>query len=218
MQADFAIITIRHDEFAAVLQRFPSKPHIGPSGRTYGICEVRAKTGNFCKVAIVRCSEQGNDLAQQIANDIIADLNPQMILVVGIAGGVPHDDFTLGDVIISTRIVNLNVSKRLEDGREEFDTKGGIHPKVSDITASLPLYQQALAGWNDPNAVTLPRPKVNLSHFETDKFRAQIANGHKNAAWYREVRTSLTAHFGKNGHRTRPPLFQTGTIASSNSV
>ena len=51
-----------------------------------------------------------------------------MLLVVGIAGGVPSDDFTLGDVIISTRIDNLNVSKRFDDGREEFDIRGGIHP------------------------------------------------------------------------------------------
>ena len=34
-QVDFAIITIREDEFKAVLQRFPQKPQKGFSGRTY---------------------------------------------------------------------------------------------------------------------------------------------------------------------------------------
>jgi len=117
-QVDFAIITTRPDEFAAVLQRFPTKVQKGSSGRTYGISQVRTKTGKACRVAVVHSSEQGNDTAQQVANDVINDLDPQIFLVVGIAGGVPSDDFTLGDVVISTRIDNLNVSKRLEDGRE----------------------------------------------------------------------------------------------------
>ena len=112
-QVDFALITIRPDEFAAVLKRFPTKVQKGKSGRTYGIAQVPTKIGKTCSVAVVRCSEQGNDAAQQVANDVINDLDPQMLLVVGIAGGVPSDDFTLGDVIISTRIDNLNVSKQL---------------------------------------------------------------------------------------------------------
>src|SRR5947209_84240 len=202
-QVDFALITIRPDEFAAVLQRFPTKVQKGKSGRTYGIAQVPTKIGKTCSVAVVRCSEQGNDAAQQVANDVINDLDPQILLVVGIAGGVPSDDFTLGDVIISTRIDNLNVSKRFEDGREEFDIRSGIHPGISDITASLLLYQKELAGWNDLNSITLNRPEVDLQQFETDEFRAKIADGQKNASWYRKVRASITSHFGREKSRTR---------------
>lgn len=218
MQVDCAIITIRSDEFAAVLQRFPTQVQKGPSGRTYGISQVATKTRKTCKVAVVRSSEQGNDAAQQVANDVINDLDPQILLVVGIAGGVPSDDFTLGDVIISTRIDNLNVSKRFEDGREEFDIRGGIHPGISDITASLLLYQKELAGWNSPDAITLDRPEVNLRQFEMDEFQARIAEGQKNASWYNKVRTYTTSHFGSERNRTRPPLYEIGTIASSNSL
>src|SRR5579883_781749 len=112
-RVDFALITIRQDEFEAVLLRFPTTVYTGPSGRTYGLSTVPTKTGTSCSVAVVRVSEQGNDAAQQVAHDVIRDLDPQLLLVVGIAGGVPSDDFTLGDVIISSRIDNLNVSKRL---------------------------------------------------------------------------------------------------------
>lgn len=215
---DFAIITIRTDEFEAVLQRFPTHREQGISGRTYGISDVSTKTGDTCRVAVVRSSDQGNEAAQQLASDIIHDLDPQLLLVVGIAGGVPGDDFTLGDVIISTRIDNLNASKRLEDGSEVFDIRGGIHPKVSDITANLQLYQQELAGWNDASAITLPRPTVNLAQFETNDFLAKIAPGQKNASWYRKVRSSIISHSGNAANQNRPPLFQTGTIASSNSL
>src|SRR5690348_1807820 len=110
MQVDFAIITIREDEFEAVLQRFPTEAQTGDSGRTYGICEIQTKTGKNCRIAIVCCSEQGNDVSQQVASDMIRDLDPQILLVVGIAGGIPHNEFTLGDVIISSRIHNFNVN------------------------------------------------------------------------------------------------------------
>src|SRR5579864_1771142 len=99
-QVDFAIITIREDEFVAVLQHFPAKVQKGASGRTYAIAQVQTKSGIGCTIALVRSSEQGTDASQQVANDIINDLDPQMLLVVGIAGGVPNDDFSLGDVIV----------------------------------------------------------------------------------------------------------------------
>lgn len=218
VQIDCAIITVRPDEFAAVLQRFPTKVHKGPSGRMYGICEIRIKSGKNCKVAVVRSSEPGTDAAQQIAHDIINDLDPQLLLVVGIAGGIPSDDFTLGDVIISTRIDNLNVSKRFEDGREEFDIRGGIDPSISNITAGLLLYQNELAGWNDPDSIKMDRPAVDLKQFETDEFRTKIAQDQKNAYWYKRVRASIISQFGSEKNRSCLPLFEAGTIASSNSL
>lgn len=217
MQVDFAIISVRSDEFAAVLQRFSHKAYEGTSGRTYGIAEIRTKSGKNYKVAMVR-SERGTGAAQQVANDIINDLDPQILLVVGIAGGIPSDDFTLGDVIISNRINNLNVSKRFEDGREEFDMGGGIDPRISNITAGFLLFQTELAGWNDAASINMDRPEVDLRQFESDEFRTKIAQGQKNASWYKGVRASITSHFGTEKDRSRPPLFEIGTIASSNGL
>jgi nucleoside phosphorylase len=140
MKVDIAIITIREDEFQAVLQRFRSTPYSIPDGRTYGICHVTSKGGRDYKIAIARSSDQGNDTSQRLAHDIIHDLNPELLLVVGIAGGVPHDEFTLGDVIVSSRIYNFDVGAMNEDGSYTFDTRGGIHPRISDITQ---VWQQA---------------------------------------------------------------------------
>ena len=215
-QVDFAIITIREDEFEAVLQRFPHKPQKGPSGRTYGISQIKTQSRQNCTVAIVRCDEQGTDTAQQITNHVISDLDPQMLLVVGIAGGVPHDDFTLGDVIISSRIDNFNLSKRHEDGREKFDMRSGIHPVISDIAANLRLYHAELAGWNTEASITLSRPTVNLAQFNKNTFKKKItANVDKDvASWYKDLQSSITSHFGSK----RVPTFKTGRIASSNNL
>jgi nucleoside phosphorylase len=129
MRADVAIISTRADEFEAVLKRFsPNKPQRGSSGRTYGICQVRTRNEKDCTVVLVRCGKQGSDASQQVTNDIIRDLDPYILLVVGITGGVPDDEFTLGDVIISSRIHNFNASALQAGNRSEFDVRGGIHP------------------------------------------------------------------------------------------
>jgi nucleoside phosphorylase len=210
MKADIAIITIREDEFEAVLQRFPPTPYHGSSGRTYSISQVQTKAGKNCIVAVVRCSEQGTDVAQQVAHDMIQDLNPQLLLVVGIAGGIPDREFALGDVIISTRIHNFNVNA-LKDNKIEYDARGGIHPLVSNITASLPMYKQSLlVGWNERNTVGLDRPHLDPSQITFD--------GTPPSSWCDDITDSLTWHFDNPQNRARPPLFKTASIASSNSL
>jgi len=213
-QVDFAIITMREDEFKAVWQRFPAKAQTGSSGRVYRIAQIKTKTGKNCTVAIARCVEQGNVAAQQIANDVISDLDPQVLLVVDIASGVPCDDFTLGDVIISNHIDNFRISKRYQDGTETFDMRGGIHPAINDIAASLHLYGKELANWQD--TIELSRPSVDLSQFDTVTFKDKIAaNADKDSSsWYQDIKDSIVRHFS----RTRAPLCETGRIVSCNNI
>ena len=212
MRADIAIITIREDEFAAVfdrLKKYLLEPLKGPSGRTYATFSVPTRANKACAVSLARASEQGNDVSQQVASDMIRDLDPQLLLVVGIAGGIPHNEFTLGDVIISSRIHNFNVNA-FNQQVITFDVKGGIHPFVSDITAALPMYKSRLAGWNERDSIGIARPSVSLSGIQSHLYG--------DSEWRDEVLKSLTAHFGESASHTRLPLFKTGSIASSNSL
>src|SRR3989442_1613000 len=108
MKVDFAIITMLPEEFDAILARFPHTPYTHPtSQQPYGISQVQTKGGKNRLVAMARTTRQGSDASQQLANRMITDLNPQTLLVVGIGGGVPDTDFTLGDVIVSSDIRNF---------------------------------------------------------------------------------------------------------------
>ena len=210
MQVDITIITIRDDEFSAVfdrLEEYQLEPIHGMSGRTYAIFSVPTRTEKVCAVALARCPEQGADVAQQVASDIIRDLDPRLILVVGIAGGIPQKDFTLGDVIVSARIHNFNVNA-VKQGDITFDVKGGIHPFVSDLTASLPLYKSRLVGWNERSSIGMVRPSIDLGWAQS--------NVYGDAGWRDDVIKSLTTHFSPDPCRS--PLFKTGSIASSNSL
>lgn len=206
MKVDIAIITIREDEFSAVIQRFKPRPYHCPGKRSYGISNVQTQDGCSYTVAIARCSEQGNDTSHKLASDMIRDLDPQIFLVVGIAGGVPHEEFTLGDVIISTRIHNLNVGKQNEDGTITFNIQGGIHPRIGDITSNLPLYRDRLAGWNSPPSIRQEYPDMDPQQM--------IMEGHTD--WCKKVQESLELHFGTGQHRLAE--FKTGPIASSNHL
>lgn len=204
---DIAIITVREDEFRAVHKRFETKLHSRSSG--FSCYMSRLQIGNVhTTIAITRCSEQGNDAAQKLASDIIHELNPGLILVVGIAGGVPDDEFTLGDVIISTRILNFNVDALHPDGSIDSVTRGGANALVGQITGLLPGQDRQLAGWNAVASIQRGRPDVDLQHLSI------VGND----IWVRKVRQSLENHFGRPPNRQRSPVFKTGHVASSNHL
>src|SRR5690349_12092682 len=114
-KVDFGIITIREDEFEAVLQRFPDRLGLVSGRRQYNIRRLAIGDGDAYTVAIVRCAAQGNGEAQQVANALLDELAPRWLLVVGIAGGAPAFEFTLGDVVVSTDVCDFNVGAVLKD-------------------------------------------------------------------------------------------------------
>src|SRR6266566_5320135 len=213
-KADFAILTILQEEHEAILARFTTDPYSDPSSQqTYGISQVQTKDGKNCTVAIARTIRQGNDASQQLANRMITDLDPQMLLVVGIAGGVPDTDFTLGDVIVSSHIHNFDVNA-IKGNETTYDVTGGIHPSISNITASLNLYQRSLAGWNSDASISMPRPYLNL----TEKRLKDLLDKNVDEAWREKVEKAMKWHFDRTQRGARAPKFLTGPIASSNTL
>jgi len=207
MNVDIGIITVRDDELQAVLQRFRTKRQRIPGRQSYYISHVTAKDGKHYTIAITRCSEQGNDLSQKLAKSMILDLQPQIILVVGIAGGMPSDEFTLGDVIVSSRILNFNVDAQ-KGGGVTYVTRGSSHALIENITGLLPG-ERLLLGWNKQDSIGLERPDVDLQ-------QVKIEGG--DADWQQKIQKSLDWHFAREQNRRRPPLFKSGHIASSNHL
>jgi nucleoside phosphorylase len=224
MQADFAIITMREDEYEALASRFNPTPQRGASGRNYAISQIRTKDGKNRTVAIKRCEEQGPQPAQQLANDMIKDLSPSLLLVVGIAGGVPDTDFTLGDVVISWRIHDFGVNA-LKPGKIEWDARGGIHPYVSDIISSLPMYKTDLEGWNAADSLRTPRPALDITKFKafdltsmTLQDKQSIFDGNPPESWQQKILDMLKWHFDDPPQRPPEPLYKSCSIGSSGSL
>jgi L-histidine Nalpha-methyltransferase len=208
MKTDIAIMTIREDEFEAVRERFKTTRQRMPGGRPYLIGEIATYNGHRYTIAIARSIEQGNDASQRLAHDIIQNLDPQLILLVGIAGGLPSKELTLGDVVVSSHIVNPNIDARNADGTTDYMVGGGSpHPIVEHIISLLPGDPQ-LKSWNTLDSITLERPGVNLQQLHIYGSRE----------WSNRIRESLTWHFPKVPDRQRSPLATIGPIISSNHL
>lgn len=203
---DFAIITIREDEFEAVLERVGADASwsmlTGPrTGRLYNQCVVRGATPRT--VVAVRCLEQGNTEAQRLAHDLLEDIDPQWLFVVGIAGGVATDEFTLGDVVVSSRILDFSVEAVQRDGERTYAVGGGgIDPSVGHVVANLPAMKGALGAWHALGDVTRPSPPTEF---------------YGDQGFQDEVRETIAYHFGDDS-AGRSPRVKSGAIISSDRL
>ena len=208
---DFAIITVREDELQAVLDRVDRFPNdtVESQNRFYRISQVPVRDGPTALVAVARAFEQGTGEAQTVAHHIIDDLEPHWILLVGIAGGIPDFEYTLGDVILATRINDLTV-QALQEGRPpQVAIAGGpSRHEVTKLITALPMLRSKFQGWSTRESMGRERPPVDLDRpgsFYGDK------------AWREQVRASLTHHFGP-GVPVREPEVRAGPINSSDAL
>lgn len=206
-RVDVAILSIKEEEFRAVLDAFPEDVglHVGPtSHRHYNLRSADAGGGAQYQVAIVRHGEQGTGEAQNVARDLLEELQPALILVVGIAGGVPSDDLTLGDVVLSLQISDYTLHLRKEGTETEYSTAGGpIAREISGSVVNLPAREADLGDWTSGLP---PRPPV-----EPDE-----ANLYGPEDWKKRVRDSVNRHFGRKP-RTKP-RFASGVLGSSDAL
>ncbi|HWO24006.1 MAG TPA: CHAT domain-containing protein [Kofleriaceae bacterium] len=206
-KVDIGILTIRDDEFRAVLGVFPSKAgtHKGAS-REYTLRHADAGNGERYTVAVLRLIEQGHGEAQDAARDLIDDLAPRLVLVVGIAGGLPSDDVKLGDVVISTRIHDFTVEARKAGQEPTYAVTGGpIAKALAAVVANLAAREDELGNWT---ADLPPQPLVTWT-----------AEGrlYGPPEWQSELRAKLEHHHGA-GSTPRPPVYVAGPIASSDRL
>jgi len=207
-KVDFAIITIREDELKAVLKRFPGET-VESHNRFYRVSKVPVGEGSTVLVAIARAFEQGTGEAQTIARHIIDDLDPHWILVVGIAGGVPDSEHTLGDVVLSTRVNDLTVHAHQEAAPTQYALSGGPSThSVTKLIMALPMLESKFEGWNTQDSIGRQRPAVDLSKPESF---------YGDEEWQKKVRDSLNHHFGPSV-ASREPLVRAGPIDSSDGL
>ncbi|HWO26635.1 MAG TPA: COR domain-containing protein [Kofleriaceae bacterium] len=202
-KVDFGILTIREDENAAVLRRFP-KLATEERQRRYRIRSLALPGGGAYTLAVLRCLEQGNTDAQAAAHALLEDLAPRFLLVIGIAGAVPSHELTLGDVVVSSRIADFSVEAIVRDHQPEYALGGGpLHPHAGKLAADVSA--MAIDGELEDWPASLPtRPPVLLTD---DRF-------YGTDAWQRSTHEKLHRHFAQ----PRPPHAITGAIASSDRL
>lgn len=121
------IVTALKVEAQAVLRRLTS------TTSTTGVSGNRYRRGSFRKWEVwVVQTGQGNDAAAAITRGVLSDVKPDVVLFVGVAGGVK--DLAVGDVVASSRI-------RAYEGAKEVGRR--VLPRETGGPASHPLEQAA---------------------------------------------------------------------------
>ena len=124
---------------------------------------------------------------------------------MGIGGCIPDNEYTLGDVVLASRVHDFCVSASVENGHSTFNIRGGpMHPQVENLVASIPIIEPSFDMWNDSRKIRAARPKVRIK----DK------DFYGDDEWQSKTKTSLRKHFGKGSSRKIPKVV-TGSIASS---
>lgn len=194
------ILTIRQDETDAVIRRLGELETV--QGRLgYRVGRVR-RAGHDMAIAVHRIREQGTSPAQAAATNAIEDLDPRLLVLVGIAGAVPTDEFSLGDVMVATRVTDLRVQALLPEHRRELSIRSDRgHPGLIDRLTNLSKFDE----WAGAESIGLPQPEVPLAQ---DKFTGD-------EAWSKKVRESLRRSF-RDG--PRKPRYVTGEIGSQDAL
>ena len=203
---DYAIISFTSAEFNAMLSRFPTKSsiHLPTPRRAYVFRQIATHTDKVVSVALVRTVTQGLTEAQNIATDIIEDLNPTCILASGIAGAAPSNDIYLGDVVLATYIHDFSLKASTPTGVEQATHGYPVHRQLGNLIAVLPSILDPQGEWGSDNALNCPRPRVNPEDINDIK---------GSVAWKQKIKRSIEYH--ENRDR---PTFVDGPIASSDEL
>lgn len=201
---DFGIITVIKEEFEAVLEFFPPKGIIR-GNRDYVFSTFQhSKYKSEFKIAIVKCVGQGNGQSQKVTADLIADLSPEWIILCGIAGGIPSNDFSLGDIVIADRD-SLDATV----GAEQIEkTTFGIHGiEISQSVENLlgVLESLNIKRWTDKINRDLPNVKINDALIKGSD------------AWREKIKETLKKRFPKKA-LPRKPLYVHGPHSSSDQL
>jgi nucleoside phosphorylase len=211
-KVDVGIITIREDEFLAVLKRLQDRSPVHGGRQLYDFAQVTSRNGDKLGVAVARCLEQGQGDAQSVAWEAIDDLNPPWLFLVGIAGGIPHGDYSLGDVVLASRLNDFSVSAAIQDQPPEFNVGGGpMHPEVENLLRHLPALTEAIKAWNQQRSIGMQKPVVVIP----ENLSASSYYGSED--WKRSVQTSLRTNFPA-GKRVRAPKVLISPMISTNTL
>lgn len=211
-QIDFAVISIRHDEYGAVLQRFEPTSAIIKGRQGYRYRRVTRRDGKSIGIAIIRSPSQGHSAALLSASKAISDLDPKWLVLVGIAGGVPSNEFSLGDVLLADSFLDFSVTAAKQGRLPEFRTRGGaVHRIVEPLLTDLRAWESQLGNWNGDAAISIPKPTFEAPTDISSKCYYG-PDSHKES-----VRDTLRLNF-PNLPDLRPALVDTGALATSNEL
>lgn len=131
------IITILEEEAAAVIKALSmNEMKLNVNERLYFSAQIQAEEKTHT-VVMTQAFAQGNEAVAGAYNDMVYRFDPEIIILVGIAGGL-SDDVDFGSVVLSHEIISYELRK---DTPEGIQRRGRVNATPVNV---LPFYQRLL--------------------------------------------------------------------------
>lgn len=153
--ADILIITALKEEFMALENKLPNVLRVSSSSgdsRIYYQSKLKTQEGEY-NIAIMPILGMGRVKATSATKDALMRWDPEYVILVGIAGGFEQSDVNLGDLLISTQIVDYEVQK-VEAGKSNYRFE--VHRADNRLLNEATILQNS--DWL--SLITEPRPKA----------------------------------------------------------
>jgi nucleoside phosphorylase len=184
---DIAIVTIKREEYAAVLRHLesPENPDLGRKRNRFAwhVGRVRSQLEAKYTVVVAMAGTAGTNVAQSAVHATVEVFHPRYVLVVGIAGGLvsekerngPVDSWPMrkGDVVVSSVIYGYEYGKVDEGGFiPRHDLTYQVDSPILRAADILPIIDSK---WSDSLQVERPASTVHAPRVHT----APVASGDK---------------------------------------
>lgn len=144
LTTDFVIITALEEERDAVLAHLPGNQRIMPSAediRTYRFARVPVHFPDGSKgeytVAVLSLISMGRVEASLATSDAIRRWSPRYVLMVGIAGGIGDEGVNVGDVLLSSQVIDYEVQKLTDEGESIRYSGHRADPRLLDAAQNM---------------------------------------------------------------------------------
>lgn len=208
---DFGVLTVREDELEAMAEQCSKwgmrEYFVTGRRQSYLMFDMALRHDLIYRLVLARSIRQGAADAQTRTRNIIDDFDPSWLMLVGIAGAPPSDEFTLGDVVVATELNNFSVRATVFGKPLEYRLGGGRMARdVEDFIALLAVRRKRLGNWNEKEVLGLKTPRVDPSRTYGDR------------KWRKKVRDAIRVHFRPSGILKRNPRITTRSFAGGDTL
>jgi len=148
--ANVGVVTVIPSEGGAVVKRMRRLDGyvMEFQGRYYHAARLAASCGGTHTLAMTSAVDQGQVQAMPAFYSMIEKFDPQLLVLLGVAGSI-RDDVSLGDVVIAQNVISYQKVKEIEDGTHV--RRGATFPPKRELVVHV---NEFLMSFGTPPSLT----------------------------------------------------------------
>ena len=119
--ADVAVLTAIPIETKMLYQALSDRgfrtEQVQRSGRYFDLYEIPSDSGRAVRLVVTQATDKGGQSASAVTHDVISAFGPELVMLVGVCGGLGERGVSLGDVLLAKNVFNYD-PERVQPGAD----------------------------------------------------------------------------------------------------